>query len=77
MNAEEFFSAGDTTGGFYGTWNGKKIGVLPFDLHQTDFPLQAELGSKKALLSHGVWDESAKPHFVVPPKFRRFPKRPS
>jgi hypothetical protein len=28
-------------------------------------------GNKKALLSHGVWDESANTHFVVPPKFRR------
>ena len=29
------------TAGFYGTWDGRKIGVLGFDLHQTDFGLQA------------------------------------
>ncbi|MGX8716277.1 MAG: VWA domain-containing protein, partial [Lachnospiraceae bacterium] len=29
------------TAGFYGTWDGRKIGALGFDLHQTDFGLQA------------------------------------
>lgn len=64
VNAEEFFSAGDTTGGFYGTWNGKKIGVLPFDLHQTDFPLQAEFPIFMNQLLHELLETGLVPNEI-------------
>lgn len=37
-----YVSAGEESAGFYGIYDGHKIGVLGFDLHQTDFGLQAE-----------------------------------
>lgn len=37
-----FLQADDQTAGFYGIYNGHRIAVFGFDLHQTDFGLQAE-----------------------------------
>ncbi len=37
-----FLQAGDQAAGFYGTYNGHRMATLGFDLHETDFGLQAE-----------------------------------
>lgn len=37
-----FLQAGDQTAGFYGIYNGHRMAALGFDLHETDFGLQAE-----------------------------------
>ena len=37
-----FLKAGDESAGFYGVYDGHRIAVLGFDLHQTDLGLQAE-----------------------------------
>lgn len=37
-----FLKAGDDSAGFYGVYDGHRIAVLGFDLHQTDLGLQAE-----------------------------------
>lgn len=37
-----FLQTGDQSAGFYGIYNGHRIAVFGFDLHQTDFGLQAE-----------------------------------
>ncbi|MCI8992750.1 MAG: VWA domain-containing protein [Eubacterium sp.] len=37
-----FLQADDQSAGFYGIYNGHRIAVFGFDLHQTDFGLQAE-----------------------------------
>ncbi|MBQ3514900.1 MAG: BatA and WFA domain-containing protein [Lachnospiraceae bacterium] len=40
--AESFISTGETSAGYYGEYNGRKIAVIGFDFHQSDFALQAE-----------------------------------
>lgn len=40
--AQEIFSVNNNTAAFAGEYKGKKIGVLTFDLHNSDFPLNAE-----------------------------------
>ena len=40
--AQEFFSAGEYSAGFVGDVEGRKVAVLGFDIHRTDFPLQTE-----------------------------------
>lgn len=37
-----FLKAGEKSAGFYGIYDGRRIGVIGFDLHQTDLGLQAE-----------------------------------
>ncbi len=37
-----FLQAGEQTAGFYGIYGGHRMAVLGFDLHETDFGLQAE-----------------------------------
>lgn len=40
--ASEFFEAASYSAGFMGEISGRNIAVLAFDIHNTDFPLQAE-----------------------------------
>ena len=40
--AESFISNGEKSAGYYGEYNGRKVAVMGFDLHQSDFALQAE-----------------------------------
>lgn len=40
--AQSFISNGDTSAGYYGEYDGRKIAVIGFDFHQSDFALQAE-----------------------------------
>ena len=59
---KRFLMAGEDTAGFYGVYDGQRIAVMGFDLHQTDLGLQAEfpvLMSNLAdyLLDGGLTDE--------------------
>jgi hypothetical protein len=40
--ATAFLQAGDQVAGFYGSYNGHRLATFGFDLHKTDFALQAE-----------------------------------
>lgn len=66
---EAFLKASNTedsagTAGFYGAYDGHRIAVLGFDLHQTDFGLQAEFpilisGLSDYLLDSGLTEKTA------------------
>ena len=40
--AESFITDSETSAGYYGEYNGRKVAVMGFDIHQSDFALQAE-----------------------------------
>ena len=40
--AQSFISNGEKSAGYYGEYNGRKVAVIGFDFHQSDFALQAE-----------------------------------
>lgn len=53
-----FLQAGDQAAGFYGIYNGHRMAVLGFDLHETDFGLQAEFPILVSELSGYLLDSS-------------------
>ncbi|MDO5409433.1 MAG: BatA and WFA domain-containing protein [Lachnospiraceae bacterium] len=58
-----FLKSGNESAGFYGAYDGHQIAVLGFDLHQTDFGLQAEFpvlmsGLADYLLANGLTDRT-------------------
>ncbi len=59
-----FLKTGNDSAGFYGIYDGRKIAVLGFDLHQTDLGLQAEFpvlmsGLADYLLDSGLADKNS------------------
>ena len=59
-----FLAAGEDSAGFYGIYDGRRIGVMGFDLHQTDLGLQAEFpvlmsGVADYLLDNGLTEQTS------------------
>lgn len=59
-----FLKVGEKSAGFYGIYDGRRIGVIGFDLHQTDLGLQAEFpvlmsGLANYLLDSGLTEQNS------------------